>query len=137
MRDARVREMFNSLDSAGEGVIDGSKLGAQLSVLPEEVAAALRPMVSTFENEFFAFSDFRDLVLRALNSHAPSGPRAALHTDRGTGSVYANVQAQRMREQQTEHTFRPTLDPRSERLAAARRDTGRPIAEQLVDVQVR
>ena len=47
MRDSRLREMFSALDATNEGVVDGSKLGGKLSMLPEDVAEALTPMLPT------------------------------------------------------------------------------------------
>lgn len=49
--------------------------------------------------------------------------------------MHASTQAQRLREQQSECSFKPTLDPKSEKLAASRRDPSRPISEQLVNAK--
>ena len=48
---------------------------------------------------------------------------------------HAVARAQSLRDQQTECSFRPKLDARSEVLASKRRDLSRPISEQLVEAQ--
>ena len=73
-------------------------------------------------SEFLAFSEFRDLVHRAIATHAPNGPRYSMLSERGSSSVHTNLQAQRLRELQAECTFQPAVNARSERLAASRRD---------------
>ena len=125
--------MFNQLDVTSEGVIDGATLAAQLSTLPGDVAAALRPRSTTFDKEFLAFSDFRDLVSSALASHAPNGPRYSLLPERGTGSIYVKEQAQTLKEQTAECSFAPNVNARSKSLANASRDRSRPIESQLTE----
>ena len=123
MREARIKELFQQLDSTGEGVIDGRKLANEaLESLPPDVSTALRPLKSEYESEYLAFSDFRDLVNKALASQVPNGPRASLRNDRGGASVYAAMQAQRLREQQAECSFKPSINPKSKELAANKRD---------------
>ena len=45
VRDGRLRKMFEMLDAASEGVIDGAALASKLPSLPSDIAAALTPLV--------------------------------------------------------------------------------------------
>ena len=131
----RLREMFDQLDSSGDGVLDGALLATSLASLPPDVSNALRPKISTFKNEFLAFSDFQEVVTNALATHAPSGPRHSLLPARGVNSIYVETKARRLRAQQAECTFQPEVNARSQKLAEKRRDPSRPLADQLLDSQ--
>ena len=133
MRERRMREMFEALDSKGEGVLDGQTLATSLTSLPPDVANALRPKISTFRNEYLAFSDFRDLIQRSLATHAPNGPRCSFLPTRGVTSIHGNTQAQRLRAQQAECSFHPEVNARSQKLAEAKRDPSKPITEHLTE----
>ena len=67
----RARLFCAQLDHSsgdGSGVIDGQRLIDALdsAAMPADVAEALRPLAPTFRDEYFALSDFKSLVTRAL-----------------------------------------------------------------------
>ena len=140
-REARLRALFATLDGASDGVIEGATLARDLDALPRDVADALRPVVSSVANEFLALSDFVDLASRALAAVAPSGPRCSLLPERGGGGAASYAEevrerrAREMREEQRECSFRPSLDPKSQKLVA-KMERSRDVCDTLNGVQV-
>ena len=101
--------LFASLDTEGDGVIDADRAQERL---PADLAAAIAPHLAGFSGDFLAFSDFEALVDEALK--APSaGPRALLLPRRERWEEAAA--------KSPTYSFKPTLDRKSEALAATTR----------------
>ena len=136
-RERRLDELFVQLDSNFEGLVDGQVLVASLSSLPPDIAVALRLCIDTFKDGTFLLSDFKALVIEALRTTPPNGPRVSLLPDRSKRAADSSRQAHSLRKEQSECTFRPRLDANSVRLAKHRRDTARPICDQLLQEQAK
>lgn len=132
MRERRLEELFAYIDANHGGLVEGKVLLASLPSLPQDIANALRPCSHIFKSRTYTLPEFKTLVIHALRTIPPNGPRVSLMPDRGRVSTQSSMQANSLREQQTGCSFRPQLDPHSERLAARRRDISRPICEQLM-----
>ena len=122
LRQERLRELFASLDTEGDGVIDADRAQERL---PADLAAAIAPHLAGFSGDFLAFSDFEALVDEALK--APSaGPRALLLPRRERWEEAAA--------KSPTYSFKPTLDAKSEALAATTRPKA-PVHELLMEAK--
>ena len=122
LRQERLRELFASLDTEGDGVIDAERAQERL---PADLAAATAPHLAGFSGDFLAFSDFEALVDEALK--APSAGLRALLLPRRERWEEAAAKS-------PTYSFKPTLDRKSEALAATTRPKA-PVHELLMEAK--